>query len=207
MYKIKFIYQSIDCIVQCSKKEKFKDIYERCKSENKLKIEEPFFLYNGTIVDKEKAFEDIASLEDKNRKLMNVLIEPVNKSIIAEKKIKSKEIICPKCSENCLLNIKNYKFNVFGCKNKHKINDILINKFEETQKIDISNVLCSICKKSRSKTFNNQFFMCGTCNSNLCPLCKTIHNKEGHNIFSYEDKFYKAINIVFFIQFIAILVT
>ena len=43
------------------------------------------------------------------------------------------EIICPECKENCIINIKDYKINLFGCKNGHNINNILFQNYESTQ--------------------------------------------------------------------------
>ena len=40
--------------------------------------------------------------------------------------IKSKEIICPKCNENILIKIDEYKINLYNCKSNHEINNILL---------------------------------------------------------------------------------
>ena len=109
MFKVIFNYNSIDFSVQCYKKEKIKDIYERCKSKNNLNIENTYFLYKGLVIEKEQTFIEVANLEDKERKIMNIIIVSVEQSIVEQKKIKSKEIICQKCSESSFLNIKNYK--------------------------------------------------------------------------------------------------
>ena len=58
--------------------------------------------------------------------------------------IKSKEIICPKCNENILIKIDNYKINLFNCKNNHNIDNILLNEYENN--IDISKIICDKCK-------------------------------------------------------------
>ena len=43
------------------------------------------------------------------------------------------------------------------------------------------------CKeKNKSNTFNNEFFNCLTCKINICPLCKSFHDKI-HNIINYEN--------------------
>ena len=55
------------------------------------------------------------------------------------------KIIFVKNITNHLINIKNYKINLQGCKNKHIFNNILLNKYEETQEIDLSKILCDIC--------------------------------------------------------------
>ena len=45
----------------------------------------------------------------------------------------SKDIICPTSKENSLIDIKDYKININGCKNKNQNENLLLNLFEETQ--------------------------------------------------------------------------
>ena len=40
------------------------------------------------------------------------------------------KVICPKCKENCFINIIDYKFNLYGCKNNHNIDNILFENYE-----------------------------------------------------------------------------
>ena len=50
--------------------------------------------------------------------------------------------------------------------------------------------MCNICSNNnKGKTYNNQFYICGTCNKNMCPLCKDNHNKE-YKIIDYDNKNY-----------------
>jgi hypothetical protein len=124
---------------------------------------------------------------------MSVLVYDNDKINKDSSKIKSKNIICPKCYENAKLNIKNYKINLSGCKNNHKISNILFNEFENTQKIDISKITCINCNKNNKfNSCDNEFFRCITCNSNLCPLCKSFHDKE-HKIINYDKRNYICI--------------
>ena len=68
---------------------------------------------------------------------------------------------------------------MYECKNGHKMENILLNEFEETQNIDLSHIKCDICKKNnKSISYNNIFYKCLTCNNNICPLCKSNHDKE-----------------------------
>ena len=61
------------------------------------------------------------------------------------------------------MDIKNFKINFYGCKNNHKINNIFLNEYEETQKNYLSSILCDLCKKSnKNNTINNEFFICNT---------------------------------------------
>ena len=116
--------------------------------------------------------------------------EKETKIYLNEGIIKSKEIICPKCGENCLMKFDDFKIKLFGCKNDHEVNDILLNDFNNTQNINENNIICNICNKNnRHKAYNKEFFICLNCKKNLCPLCKSIHNKQ-HKIIDYDKKNY-----------------
>ena len=111
--------------------------------------------------------------------------------------ILSKEIICKECKENCMIKIKDYKFNLFGCKNGHNIKNISIQNFENTQKIKNSKIICGKCNK-----INNEYYKCFTCKIIICSKCKLNHDKE-HNIIEYEKINFICPNILNFLQNIA----
>ena len=184
MSEIIFIYKNAEIPIQCSKGEKMKNILEKlCNKINKTK-KDIYGLYNGQLLD-DKLSED-QLLTDENHK-KKIIIYDLEKSITTNDTIKSKEIICPKCQENCLLEIKDYNIILYKCKNNHRT-ILFINEFEETQKIKLSNIQCDICKqKNKENTYNNEFYKCINCGINICPLCKTTHNKE-HNIINYDKK-------------------
>ena len=69
------------------------------------------------------------------------------------------------------------------------VDNILLSKFNETQEEDISQILCGICKQSKSKLYGNKMTICTNCKINLCLLCKTVHD-DTHNIINYEEKNY-----------------
>ena len=101
-----------------------------------------------------------------------------------------KNIICPKCKENIRIQIEDYKIKLFQCKNNHVINNLLLEQYEYTQNIDISKIICEICKeKNKSTIHDNVFYRCNKCKINICPLCKIKHDKN-HNIINYDLKDY-----------------
>ena len=191
MAEIEFIYNGTKTIIQCNLSEKIKDISKRFKDKINLTNKNINYTYNGNLVlNEELKFEDIVNNEDKIRKKMSFivfdnLIETKDKDII-----KSKEIICPECKENIRMNINEYKIDLFKCKNGHNIKDILLNEFEETQNIDLTDIICNICKNNNKNiSYNNIFYKCLTCNTNICPLCKPNHN-QNHIIINYDEKDY-----------------
>jgi len=120
--------------------------------------------------------------------MMNILVNENIKTIINDNIKESKEIICPKCNENILIKLDEYKINLFNYKNNHNINNILLNEYENN--IDISKIICNNCKiKNKSNTYNNEFYRCNICKINLCPICKSNHNKD-HKIINYDNKNY-----------------
>ena len=149
------------------------------------------FLYNGNFINEELTFKEQANEDDNKRSEMNILAYEVdNNTIIKENKIKSKHIICPECKENVLMNISDYKIQLFNCKNNHIIDKIKFKDFEETQFIDVSKINCEKCNNDFiNNIYNNEFYFCIKCNLTLCPLCKINHEKE-HKIINFEDKNY-----------------
>ena len=120
---------------------------------------------------------------------MNIIVtkSEFDKNIIKE--ILSKDLICPECKENILINFDNFKINFHDCKNNHNINKTL-NEFENTKKLNINKIVCNVCNiNNKGNTHNNEFYICNTCNINICPLCKTKHDKS-HIIINYDDKNY-----------------
>ena len=101
-----------------------------------------------------------------------------------------KIVICPKCKDVCILNIKNYKINLTGCKNGHNTRNIFLNDFKETQMIKESKIICEDCKtNTKLNAYKNQFYKCFTCKKNLCLLCQKKNHNE-HIIVDYEYKDY-----------------
>jgi len=185
MVEISFIYEGGEqIIIQCNNLEdKIEKIINNFK--NRIKEEENNYnyIYNGDKINEELKLGQI--IKDKNVKKINILVyNKKNK----EKEIILNEIICPECKKNILINIKDYKINLYECKNGHKIENILINEFENIQKSDICKPICNNCYKNNINT-NEELYKCIECNINLCQLCKYKHNKK-HNIINYNDKYY-----------------
>ena len=148
------------------------------------------YLYKGKKINKELTSNEQLNQEDKNQKSINTIVNKKNDEKNNQILILSKEIICPECKENILLDIKDFKINLQGCKNGHKINNILLHKYEESQKIDSSKIICQECNNTNKyESHNHEFYLCCNCSKNLCPLCKSNHDKT-HIVINYEDKNY-----------------
>ena len=186
MSEIIFIYKGYEIPIAYSKGEKLKDIMERLSIKINVPRKDIYGLYNGKLLDEEMKEEQIKKDENNKRKL---LIYEYDKSTVINNIVESKEVICSKCKENCLIKIKDYKLKLYGCRQNHNTS-VLINEFNETQKIIISNIICNICNiKNKGNAYNNDFYKCLNCNINICPLCKQSHHNQ-HNIIIYDKKKY-----------------
>ena len=194
MSQVEFIYNGEKTIIQCQSNEIMKDICQKFR--NKINLDKNkaiFYSYNAKIgINEELKFEETANSTDKKRKKMSILVYDTEMQLNKKEIdiIKSKNTICPKCKENIKMDIKDYKINLFGCKNNHKIQNILLNEYEATQSINRVEILCNICKLyNKSSTYNNIFYKCDICNKNICPLCLLNHDKS-HKVINYDDKYY-----------------
>ena len=190
MATLNFSFRGKKIDIQCSKDEKMKDICQRFSTKMGKKMEDLYFIYGGDRINEDLTFLQHANNDDKERFIMNIVVNEIEKQDENKHLIKSKEVICPKCNEHIFININDYRINLHNCKNNHFINNILLNKFEDTQLIDISKIVCNNCNQSnKSISYNNEFYKCLPCGYNLCPLCKSTHDKN-HKIIKYEEKDY-----------------
>ena len=192
MVEVEFNYQQNKIIIQSNLNDSFKTIIQNYAIKANLDINNIYFISNGQVINKEDKLENIMSESDKRNKKIIILVLSINSTIINENtNIKiSNDVICPKCKELCKYEINNYKIKLYGCKNGHITNNIKLDEFKINQSIDISQIKCDKCKdKNKSNTFNNEMYICYECKMNLCPLCKSIHNKN-HSFINYDNKYY-----------------
>ena len=164
------------------------EICKRFGNKILIDINNLYFLYNGNKINLQLTYNQIVNDIDRQREMMSVLVYNINSTIVSNnKRIKSDFPICIKCKESVKLEFNEYKLNLLGCKNKHIINNILINEYDKY--MDISNIECNQCKRKKYEIYNNEMYICNGCNILLCPLCKNNHNKE-HKIINYDLKNY-----------------
>ena len=173
-------------IIQVNLKEKLKDIIK--KYENKSGIQNVYYIYSGNQINNDEyTVEEIINLDDKISKKMRILVNDIQRTTINDKIINIKDIICPICKESIKMKIKEYKINLYGCKNGHSKENILLEEFDNIE--NESGIKCGKCENNINKVYNNIFYKCNNCEINLCPLCESIHDKA-HNTINYEEKNY-----------------
>ena len=158
--EINFYFQGNIISIQCKQNEKIKEIYQKFGLKIQKDINSLQFLYNGTIINDKKIIEEILSIEDKNRNKMDILLFSINEANKNDITKKADQVIYPKCGEIAKIELKNYKISIFGCKKNHKIDNILLDEFENTQNINESKIICDICKiKNKEETYKKQFYL------------------------------------------------
>ena len=191
MVTIEFDECGIKTEIQTNEKITLNDIINKFCLKTKKNKDEIIFIYGGNIIDEKKTFVDLANSQDKERKKASIIIFNTNSSSNKNKKL-SKYIICPTCSETTRFNINNFKIKLFDCVNKHVIDNLSFSNFNNTQLIDESKIICEICeKRNKAEAYQNLFYICKTCNKNMCPLCNSTHDKN-HNRIEYGQKYFKC---------------
>ena len=191
MAQIEFIYKGNTTILLSEYTSTFQNVLQKLHMKAKINLDSVNFVYSGEVIVNKNLTIDkiIKNLDKENNKMIIQVLDKLNnedENIM----IKSKEIICPKCKESAKICINDYKIKIYGCINKHDINDIPFDEYEKSQLINISKVICDECKiKNKGNSYKNTFYRCNTCNINLCPLCNEKHDKE-HKIIDYDNKNY-----------------
>ena len=133
----------------------------------------------------------MSNLNKKNKKMKIIVSMTINdeenkKQVI----VKSKDIICPTCKEQCRITTENSKIKLYECINGHNVEDIKFIDFDKTQNINESQIICDKCKfKNKGNCPSNEFYRCLNCKLNLCLLCKPNHDTR-HNIIKYDNMNY-----------------
>ena len=187
MAKIEFNFKDKITIIDCQENDMMDEVCKKFASKVEIDINNIYFLYLGKKLDFNKTFNQVVNNLDKTRKTMSVLVNEIISKKLNINIIESSFPICPLCCENSILEIKDYKINLQGCKNGHSINNILINEYEKLQKIKLSKIACNECKTNNENDFNKEIYICNICKKNLCSKCNQEHDKS-HKSFNYESK-------------------
>ena len=137
---IEFNYEHKKTIIQGNLNDLFEEIIQKYITKTNLDINDIYFLSNGKYINKKDKLENIMNEDNKKNKTIQILVyskDDTKKNDNKNFKI-SKDIICPQCKEICKYKIKDYKIQLYDCKQKHSTEIINLNEYENKQKIDIS---------------------------------------------------------------------
>jgi hypothetical protein len=187
MVEIEFIYNGNTTLFQANYSDQFKDIVQKLHLKLDFDINKVYYLYNGKTIENKNLtiFEIIKSIDKESNKMA---IQIIDQEKVGENNliVNSPQVICPQCKSIARMNINDYRIRIYDCINKHDIKDILLENYEKTQKINLTEIICDECKiKNKGNSYRNIFYRCNTCKKNLCPLCKDRH--EQHNIINHDD--------------------
>ena len=163
-------------IMKFSKDDFMLKVFKEYASKINQDIKNLFFLYNGDMISPEKQVSDLDFQKSDTATILVFELEEENE--IEEVLKISRDVICPKCKEICLMSFKDYKITFSDCKNGHYFPNTLINELDVFQKIDESTIICSLCDTNKRETTENKFYKCCDCKMKLCPLCKYNHEKK-----------------------------
>ena len=147
MVEVEFLYKEKNIIFNFDLNNKMKDIFKKFEKSVEINDDKAniYYFYNGNeILNDESSVEEIINFDDS---ISEKMIIKVKIEIKEDEKINYQNIICPECKENIKMDIKNYKINLYECKNNHKIENILFNELKESQNINKIDKFCDICKK------------------------------------------------------------
>ena len=190
MIEVEFECNQNKIMIQANIYESFQAIIDKYIQKSLIQLNSAYFIANGNQIKPESSLESIMTDIDKQNKKIKVLVNMLeDKDDDSQEQviIKSKFIICPKCGEICRITIEDCKIKLFGCCNNHTTNDIRLLDFKDSQKVNISKIVCGKCKsKNKGDSINHEFYICLTCKINICTLCKTTHNSS-HNVIRDEQ--------------------
>jgi len=182
MIEVLFIYKGQKIRIQSNIEDKMKDIFNKFKG--KIKGEDNLcYIYNGNKINEEYKLNEIINKKNENK--IGILVYN-NRCKENEKDIVLNQIVCPECKKNILINLKYYKLNLYDSKNEHKLENALLNEYDNIQKLDLSKIICNKCYKNNIN-IDEELYICNECGLNLCSLCRSKHDRT-HKIIKYSDK-------------------
>ena len=191
MSNILLTFKPYEINIPVSLDEKVQKAIERFLAKNpELDPKTLRYLVNANPINPDATVESLM-INIEGQKLIPTIVVDINKDPKKgeEKTIQSKEIICPKCGESTRIKIENGRIKLFDCVNSHNNTEIEITNFQDTQKIDISKIICEDCKQSSMATsYNNLFYKCFTCGNKICIICQRYKHDKTHDIVEYEKK-------------------
>ena len=191
MSKVKFYYKGNRIDIQCTN---ISDALFKLGKGVEKNIKDLKFILNAQNLKPLCSIQELESLMINGE--FNIEVEDIQKN----QEIKSEQIICQNCSSCAKLVFKDYKISLQKCKCeiKHTLDNILLEEFEETQKIkpimindqfgfNAQNLNPIKCEK------DDDYYCayCKNCKLDLCQVCKSEHKDEfkNHNIISLEGLF------------------
>ena len=187
---VTFFYQRRTVNIHCKVTEQLKEIFKKFiyKINPSYSLKEFDFYYEDD------------KLDDDSKNLSEIISGDNNINLSAERKLRI--IKCPECICNdCIINEDNYRLIFYGCKYNHIVSKLL-NEYDQSQKVNFSQIVCNKngCNEKMSDNFQD-FYKCLTCSKimkHTYYLCNKHSSKkehdEAHVTVRYDDKNYYCEN-------------
>ena len=187
---VSFAYLNKIIQVQCKDDEDINKMYQKFATKLNDGSEAAHYIY---YYDGNKLGHD--STIGKNKYLKG------KKDLNIEVQKKLRIVKCPKCKCNdCIVDLSNYLLSFYGCKYNHS-ESVVYDEYINTQKIDSSELRCSIpdCPRNQ-QNYSLGFYKCLKCSklvkrSNYC--CKEHledHKNKNHPIVKFDKKNYYCVD-------------
>ncbi len=136
MIQIEFEYEQNKVMVQAKSYEPFQYAIDRYIQKSQIQLDSVYFIAKGNQIKPESSLENIMTNLNKREKKIKVLVNKIqDKDNNGQQVIvKSKNIICPKCGENCRIIIEDCKIKLFFCRNNHINNSIRLIDLQDSKK-------------------------------------------------------------------------
>ena len=111
MVNVVFEYDHLETVIQAKLEDSFNSILKRYINKTNLDLNGKVFLSNGKTIQRNDIIGNVMSSSERINERMKILVKSVNELVNPGKTniIKSNDIICPKCKEICIYEIKDYK--------------------------------------------------------------------------------------------------
>ena len=188
MVDIEFDYLQDKITMKFNLTDDFNSVFDKYYHKANIEPNSVVFMAHAMTIPKNKKIIDIMDTSEKLTNKIYISVFPLylNNNQVFEQ---SKEIICPKCSEQCIIKIQDYLVELYCYKCNHST-FMRLDEFKDSQKLDLAKIKCEICNvKNMGNSFDHVFFYCQNCKTNICVLCKEKHN-DNHSIIKYEQKNY-----------------
>lgn len=131
MLTVEFNYKTIITSILCSENDKMSDVCQKFLNKTEITTNNLLYLYGGQIIKLNLPISSFISNLDRERKVISIIVKDLSSDDQNIKHlIKSTVPICSNCFDNIKFDIKNYKINLFECKNGHSFNIMNMRKLK-----------------------------------------------------------------------------
>ena len=121
MVELEFEYLQFKYVIQVNLTDSFSKSCDQFYQKAEIIPKSVFFMANSILLTGDKKIGDIMNETEKYNKKMHISVFPLYLDGKDKVIVESKEVICPKCLEQCRIKIQDYIVYLYNCKNNHSI--------------------------------------------------------------------------------------